>query len=98
MIKALIAGVLLLASQVAPPTVVLYYTPQCRYSQEVLQYLNQVHKTVPMVNVENNAQGKEELRKAGGAMRVPCLVIDGEPLYDSDAIIRWLSIHQDELD
>jgi glutaredoxin len=98
MLKALIAGILLLASQMTPPTVVLYYTTECPYSQEVLGYLNQIHKTLPMVNVENNAQGKEELRKAGGMMRVPCLIIDGEPLYDSRAIIRWLSIHQDELD
>ena len=31
-------------------------------------------------------------------MQVPCLVIDGTALYESNAIIDWLSQHQDELD
>lgn len=77
---------------------VLYYTSYCPYSQKVLRYLNKIHKTIPMKNLENDPQAKAELKRIGGRMQVPCLVIDGQALYESDAIIDWLSQHQDELD
>ncbi|MBS0652704.1 MAG: glutaredoxin [Verrucomicrobia bacterium] len=80
------------------PVLVLYYSPYCGFSQKVLNYLRQIHKTVPMKNVINNPEAKEELRKYGGIMQVPCLFIDGKPLYDSDQIIQWLSQHQEDLD
>ncbi len=78
--------------------IVLYYTSYCPYSQKVLRYLQQIHKQLPMKNLENDPQAKAELKKAGGEMQVPCLIIDGKPLYESDAIIEWLSQHQDELE
>lgn len=80
------------------PVLVLYYSPYCGFSQKVLNYLRQIHKTVPMKNVINNPEAKEELRKYGGIMQVPCLFIDGKPLYESDQIIQWLSQHQEDLD
>ncbi|MBS0620483.1 MAG: glutaredoxin [Verrucomicrobia bacterium] len=80
------------------PHLVLYYTKQCPYSQKVLRYLKQVHKKVDLVNVENNPQGKLTLKNQGGKMQVPCLFIDGKPLYESDEIITWLSNHLDQLD
>lgn len=83
---------------VAKPVLVLYYSSYCSYSQKVLHYLEQIHKTVPMKNVIDNVGAKEELRKYGGIMKVPCLLIDGKPLYESDRIIQWLSQHQDDLD
>ena len=75
----------------------LYYTTYCPYSQRVLKYLKKIHKLLPMKNLANNPQAKEELRKTGGKMQVPCLVIDGNALYESNAIIDWLSKHKDEL-
>ncbi len=80
------------------PVLVLYYSPSCGYSQKVVRYLKQIHKTVPMKNVINDREAKEELRKFGGIMQVPCLLIDGKPLYESDLIIQWLSEHQEDLD
>ncbi|MBS0650209.1 MAG: glutathione S-transferase N-terminal domain-containing protein [Verrucomicrobia bacterium] len=80
------------------PVLVFYYSPYCGYSQKVISYLKQIHKTVPMKNVINNREAKEELRKFGGIMQVPCLLIDGKPLYESDLIIQWLSEHQEDLD
>lgn len=76
----------------------LYYTSYCPYSQKVLSYLNKIHKTLPMRNLGNVPKAKEELKEIGGKMQVPCLIIDGHPLYESDAIIDWLSKHQSELE
>lgn len=75
----------------------LFYTPWCPYSQKVLNYLNQIHKTVPMRNIQNDPEGKELLKSKGGKAQVPCLFIDGKALYESDAIIQWFASHKDLL-
>jgi glutaredoxin len=80
------------------PQLLLYYTPWCPYSQKVLNYLTQIHKTVPMKNLQNDPKGKEELKKIGGKSQVPCLVINGKAMYESADIIRWLSQNQAFLD
>lgn len=76
----------------------LFYMPTCPHSMRVLGYLDKIHKTVPMVNVKDNPQGKEDLRRQGGLMQVPCLIIDNKPLYNDEEIIKWLSQHEDQLD
>lgn len=76
----------------------LYYTPGCPYCQKVLKYLKKIHKQLPMINLKENPEAKADLLKVGGKLQVPCLVIDGVAMYESDAIIEWLSQHQDELE
>jgi glutaredoxin len=80
------------------PSLVLYYSSYCPYSQKVLRYLQKIHKTVPMKDVNDNPQYKEELARAGGQLLVPCLVIGGKGVYDADTIIEWLSSHQNLLE
>ena len=80
------------------PVLALYYNPSCFYCKKVTQYLNSIHKTVPLKNVAQDRKAKEELSRIGGRMQVPCLFIDGKPLYDSNAIIQWLSEHQEILE
>ncbi|MES2122601.1 MAG: glutathione S-transferase N-terminal domain-containing protein, partial [Chlamydiota bacterium] len=70
---------------------VLYYASYCPYSQKVLTYLEHMNWSIPMKNVENSRKAKDELKTVGGKLQVPCLVIDGKALYESDAIIQWLS-------
>ncbi|MCX6990887.1 MAG: glutaredoxin [Chlamydiae bacterium] len=75
----------------------LFYSPWCPYCQKVLSYLTQIHKSVPMRNIQNDPAGKEILKNQGGELQVPCLFIDGKALYESDDIIQWLSMHKDSL-
>jgi len=77
---------------------VLFYLPYCPYSQKVIRHLKEIHKSVPLRNLANDPEGKKELREKGGKMQVPCLFIDGKPLYESDAIIQWLDEHQKMLE
>jgi glutaredoxin 3 len=79
------------------PMLVLYYSPNCPYSTKVLRYLSSIHKTVPMKNVLLDPSSKAELLKQGGKSQVPCLMINGQALYESDEIIRWLSTHKEFL-
>jgi glutaredoxin len=87
----------LLATVSSWADVVLYYLPQCPYSRQVLDYLEQIGKTVTLKNVQGSEQLKEELVAVGGRAQVPCLVVDGQALYNADAIIEWLSEHQEIL-
>lgn len=80
------------------PSLLLYYLPWCPYSQKVLVFLSEIHKTVPTANLQKNDQGREELQRIGGRMQVPCLIINGCALYESDAIIHWLKENQSLLD
>lgn len=80
------------------PHLLLYYLPWCPYSQKVLDYLKQIHRTLPMKNLQQDNKGKEELRKIGGKAQVPCLIINGKAMYESAAIIQWLSQNKSNLE
>jgi glutathione S-transferase len=63
-----------------------------------LSYLQGIHKTVPLKTIDKDKKAKKELKKMGGKAQIPCLMINGQALYESEAIIQWLSQHQDLLD
>lgn len=79
------------ADRLCPTTTILYYSPTCPHSQRVIAYLDQKGIRIPQKDVSKDAVAKEELRTKGGLMQVPCLLIDGKPLYDDEAILKWLN-------
>lgn len=79
------------------PSLVLYYRPTCPYCKNVLRFLNSVKKTVPLKNIGTDSRAKDELIKNGGKKQVPCLFIDGKPLYESKDIINYLANHVSDL-
>ncbi len=87
------------AASVTPKnqSIVLYYTKNCPYCHEVMDYLHSIHKKVPMVDLDGNGPGQDALRKVGGDVHVPCLVVNNKAMYGSEDAIKWLSQHKDEL-
>ncbi len=71
-------------------TLILYYKPTCPYSQKVLNFLKTRDISITLKDISQDSSLKEELIKIGGKGQVPCLIHDGKPLYESDAIIKWL--------
>ncbi len=69
---------------------VLYYTQSCPYSQKVLRFIEQNNIKLVLKDTHEGRQNREDLIKIGGKSQVPCLVIDGQALYESDDIIEWL--------
>jgi glutaredoxin len=68
---------------------ILYYKPTCPYCQKVFRFMESAGITIPLKNtVEGN--NRQELIDIGGKPQVPCLMINGEPLYESDDIVEWL--------
>jgi len=55
----------------------------------VLSYLKEASISIPMKDILVNPVYKQELFKIAGRTQVPCLVIDGKALYESDDIIQW---------
>jgi glutaredoxin 3 len=88
----------LISSRQEKPALTLYYTSYCPYSRKVLGYLKQVNKQLPMKDLASDPSAKEELKKVGGKMQVPCLVIDNQAIYESGEIIQWLSQHLSSLE
>lgn len=80
------------------PELMLYYKDTCPYCKKVFNYLEDLHKTIPFKNIKGDTEYTNELIQFGGKKQVPCLVIDGQALYESDAIILWIEEHKSFLD
>lgn len=75
----------------------LYYSSECPYSKKVLRYLHHIQKTLPMNDISQSGDAKQEFLKLSTQKITPCLLIDKQLLYDPEVIIQWLAEHQDKL-
>ncbi|HLR20863.1 MAG TPA: glutaredoxin [Tissierellaceae bacterium] len=66
-----------------------YYMEQCPFCKKVMSYMRRNDINVEMVDINADPKNKEELERIGGKVQVPMLLIDEEPLYESDDIISW---------
>lgn len=74
-----------------PPSLQLYYIPTCSYCLKVLHFMEENKISIPLVNRDENSSNRAQLMKLGRKPQVPCLIINGKPLYESDEIIEWLN-------
>ena len=72
------------------PQLTLYHYEGCPYSERVCEFIRENKVTVLLKDIRQSPQAREELIKIGGKTQVPCLAIDGVPLYESRDIIKWL--------
>ncbi len=71
----------------------LYFKPDCPYCLKVLNFFkdNNIIKFTSY-NTEDGNCGEEnakKLKEVGGKVQVPCIVIDGKAMYESDDIIEY---------
>lgn len=67
----------------------LYYKKSCPFCQKVLRFMEANRLT--MDTRETTQPGNQnDLIRIGGKKQVPCLVINGKPLYESDDIVAYL--------
>ena len=78
------------AAQEAKPRLELYVMDGCPFCTKVESFLAQNSIEVPERNISIDAEAEQTLISIGGKRQVPCLFIDGKPLYESDDIIAWL--------
>lgn len=68
----------------------LYYKPTCPFCVKVMQVIEQVNLEITMHDISEDHKDRETLLKVGGKGQVPCLFIDGKPMYESSHIIDYL--------
>jgi len=69
----------------------LYHLNACPYSAKVRDYLSYagLEHMVRYHEVEEEAGALRQLEKISGSRQVPCLVVDGKPILESDDIIDF---------
>ncbi|HJO93863.1 MAG TPA: glutathione S-transferase N-terminal domain-containing protein [Victivallales bacterium] len=68
----------------------LYYFESCPFCQKVLLYLEDKKHDIIFLDTKVHKEYRENLLKMNKNTQVPCLVIDGEPILESDEIILFL--------
>lgn len=68
----------------------LYYDAYCPFCKRVIAFMDANDIKLDMKEIVDPA-AKSELVNIGGKAQVPCLFIDGTPLYESDDIIAYLA-------
>ncbi len=71
------------------PQLVLYHFEWCPFCVKVRNYLKSRGIEIPEKDTRQDPAAAEELRNLTGGSQVPCLVIDGKPLLESNDIIQW---------
>ncbi len=71
------------------PNLTLYYKPTCPYCVKVLAYMEDQDIECEMKDTLQPGVA-DELVSIGGKRQVPCLIIDGSPMYESADIIQYL--------
>ena len=69
----------------------LYKFDTCPYCRRVMNYIEESGRSdVEYHDIHKSVQDRERLIRDGGKEQVPCLFIDGKPMYESSDIIEWL--------
>ena len=79
------------------PELVLFKFDSCPYCRRVMSYLEGRDIEIEMRDTMRDAGAREELARIGGSTEVPCLIIDGTPLYESLDIMEWFEENWDEV-
>lgn len=70
----------------------LYYYNECGFSQSVLNTMTnlKIHDKIVKKNIREETEFEKELNGICGDTKVPTLVIDGEPMRESEEIKKFL--------
>lgn len=72
---------------------VLYKFDSCPFCQVVFRAVERLGVPLRYRDIEEDEAAARELVERGGLDQVPCLFVDGRPLYESADIVRYLERH-----
>ncbi|PKL74434.1 MAG: hypothetical protein CVV27_20520 [Candidatus Melainabacteria bacterium HGW-Melainabacteria-1] len=76
-----------------PHRLELYMFRACPYCRRVLSLIERDHIPVSYRDTHLNPSFRKELLSLTGKAQVPCLFVDGQPLFESAAIMAYLERH-----
>ncbi|MFZ4772490.1 MAG: glutathione S-transferase N-terminal domain-containing protein [Chlamydiia bacterium] len=90
LILVLLSGATLLEAEENKEKPVLYTKQSCMWCKKVFMKVKNLENRVEIRDVveENN---RKELILIGGKGQIPCLIVNGVPIYESNAIIEYLN-------
>ena len=72
-------------------TLELFKKDSCPYCQRVMNYIaDKGRQDIIYHDIIRDKDAAHRLVEVGGKRQVPCMFIDGEPMYESLDIIQWL--------
>ena len=71
-------------------SIILYHFESCPYCAKVRSAVSELGMALEMRDTRENDAYREELLELTGRTQVPCLVIDGKPMHESDDIVNYL--------
>lgn len=74
-------------------TLVLYKGDNCPYCVDVMTGMEGLGLPVELRDAGGDPEAARELRALIGVPQIPCLVIDGVPMLESQDILAWLRAH-----
>ena len=80
------------------PLLELYYFDSCPYCQRVLNAIDRLKIKVSYLDIYGNTNNMQKLMQITGRKTVPCLFIDGDPMFESLDIIAWMEKNIDRLE
>ena len=77
----------------------LYYYEQCPFCRIVLEKIKKLglEDSIEFKNTMESPQYRHDHLKTTGRTTVPCLYIDGEPMFESSDIASWLEENQNAI-
>lgn len=73
----------------------LFKRDSCPYCVKVQMFIEElgVEDQIEQLDISKDAAARKRLVEVGGKQQVPCLFIDGKPLYESSDIVNWIDIN-----
>ncbi len=73
----------------------LFKRDSCPYCVKVQMFIEElgVEDQIEQLDISKDPSARKRLIEVGGKQQVPCLFIDGKPLYESSDIINWIDMN-----
>ena len=72
-----------------PLELTLFKSDTCFFCHRVMSVIQSLQIPITLKDTRRDAKARDELIAVGGKRQVPCLFINGTPLYESSDIIRF---------
>lgn len=80
------------------PKLELFKYDSCPFCVRVMSTIDQLGLKVEMRDILFDQTNLQRLMNDTGRRTVPCLYIDGKPMFESADIMHWLSENSDKLE
>ncbi len=80
------------------PELVLFKLEACPFCRKVVSVVDELGLKVDCKDLDEDEGNRSQLLADTGRQTVPCLYIDGKPMFESDDIIEWLRQNQGQLE